>query len=179
VLGWSGGTYNLPLADGTYNGEIVGIVSKYINSDCFELTQAGYVTGLTSLSINNTYFLSDITPGALSATAPTLASHIVKAVIIADSSTSGWVLPYPGYQLAVSTGCTSLSEFTITGNSSSTGFTVNHGRNKQFVSVEIVKNSSPYPTIYTNVQRTNTNCIYVTFDTPPTTGQEYKILIIS
>jgi len=74
-------------------------------------------------------------------------------------------------------GGSSLSIFTITGNSSATGFTVNHAKNKQFVGVEIVKNSSPYQTVYTDVQRTNANCIYITFDTAPSTGQQYKILI--
>ncbi len=72
-----------------------------------------------------------------------------------------------------------LSEYTITGNSINTGFTVNHGKNKQFVGVEIVKNSSPYPTIYTNVYRTNANCVCITFDAAPANGQQYKILITS
>jgi hypothetical protein len=181
VLGWSGGTYNKALASTTYDGEILGIVSKCYNANCFDLTQAGYVTGLTSLSINTTYFLSKTTAGLLTSTAPSLAGDIVKPVIIADSSTSGWVLPYAGFQLAVNSGSTSaaIAEFTITGNSSATGFTINHAKNKQFVAVEIVKNSSPYPTVYTNVQRTNANCVCVTFDTPPATGQQYKILIIS
>lgn len=181
VIGWSGNTYNKAIALSTYDGEILGLATKCYNADSFDLTQAGYVTGLTSLSANTTYFLSDVTPGLLTASQPTIAGHISKAVIIANSSTSGWVLPYPGYVLATSTGTTysSLSEFTITGNSSATGFTINHAKNKQFVAVEIVKNSSPYATIYTNVERTNANCVCVTFDTAPTIGQQYKILIIN
>ena len=51
----------------------------------------------------------------------------------------------------------SLSEFTITGNSTATGFTVNHAKNKQFVAVEVVRGSSPYDTVYTSVQRPNVN----------------------
>ena len=179
VIGFSGSTYNKSIADGTYDGEILGIVSKCLTADSFELTQAGYVTGLTSLSTNSTYFLSDETAGLLTSTKPSIAGHIVKTVMVADSETSGWVLPYAGFQVVTSSGLTysTLSEFTITGNSTSTGFTVNHAKNNQFVSVEIVKNTIPYPTIYTNVLRPNANCVCVTFDTPPATGQEYKILI--
>jgi hypothetical protein len=77
----------------------------------------------------------------------------------------------------IRTAVSALSIYTITGNSSNTGFTVNHGKNNQFVSVQVVRNSSPYPTVYTAVNRPNANCVCVTFDTAPTTGLEYKILI--
>jgi hypothetical protein len=72
-----------------------------------------------------------------------------------------------------------LSEFTITGNSSSTGFTITHNKNKTFVDVQVVKNTAPYPTIYTYVSRPTANTVCVTFDIAPTTGQQYKILITS
>ena len=97
VIGWSGGTYNKAIADGLYDGEVIGIVSKCYNANCFDLTQAGYITGLTSLSINTTYFLSDITAGLLTSIEPTSNTHISKSILIANSSTSGWVLPYAGY----------------------------------------------------------------------------------
>jgi hypothetical protein len=97
VIGWSGGTYNKAIANGLYDGEVIGLVTKCYNSDCFDLTQAGYVTGLTSLSVNTTYFLSDVTPGLLTPTEPSLNGHISKSVMIANSTTSGWVLPYAGY----------------------------------------------------------------------------------
>ena len=74
-------------------------------------------------------------------------------------------------------GGTGLSEYTITGNSSSTGFTVIHNKNKQFVAVEIVRNLTPYPTVYTNIYRTNANCVCVTFDIPPINGLQYKVLV--
>jgi hypothetical protein len=97
VIGWSGGTYNKAIANGLYDGEVLGIVSKCYNVNCFDLTQAGYITGLTSLSVNATYFLSDITAGLLTSIEPTGNTHISKSILIANSSTSGWVLPYAGY----------------------------------------------------------------------------------
>jgi hypothetical protein len=97
VIGWSGGTYNKAIANGLYDGEVIGIVSKCYNANCFDLTQSGYITGLTSLSVNATYYLSDITAGLLTSIEPTGNTHISKSVLIANSSTSGWVLPYAGY----------------------------------------------------------------------------------
>jgi hypothetical protein len=124
VIGWSGGTYNKAIANGTYDGEVVGIVTNCFNANCFELTQAGYVTGLTaSLSTNMTYFLSDNTPGLLTTTEPSTHCYISKSVLIANSSTSGWVLPYAGYIISsgftdggalVKSVCLPSSPYTVT-----------------------------------------------------------------
>jgi len=99
VIGWSGGTYNKAIANGLYDGEVLGIVSKCINSNTFELTQAGYVTGLTGLITNTTYFLSDVTAGLLTPTEPIIDGHISRSILIADSNTSAWVLPYAGVMI--------------------------------------------------------------------------------
>jgi hypothetical protein len=76
-------------------------------------------------------------------------------------------------------GSSSLSIYTITGNSTSTGFTIEHNLNKQFVMVQVVENTTPYATIYTDVLRPNANCVCITFDSPPANGIQYKILIIN
>jgi len=115
VIGWSGGTYNKAIAKNSYDGETIGIVSKVVDSNNFELTQSGYITGLTGLVTNTTYFLSSSTPGQLTSTKPSSDGDVVKAVLVANSSTTGWVLPYPGY--VVSTGNTGTVEWgQITGN---------------------------------------------------------------
>lgn len=97
VVGFSGTTYNKPIADGTYDGEILGLVTAVPDGNNFELTQAGYISGLTSLVQNTTYFLSDVTAGLLTSTEPTGDTTISKTMFFADSTTSGWVLPYAGY----------------------------------------------------------------------------------
>ena len=99
VIGWSGGTYNKAIANGQYNGEVIGIVNKVIDSNIFDLTQAGYVSGLTGLTLNTTYFLSDVTAGQLVTGKTTTLGHVVRAVLVTDTPASGWVLPYPGYVL--------------------------------------------------------------------------------
>ena len=104
VIGWSGGTYNRAIANGMYDGEVIGIVSNVCNANCFDLTQAGYVTGLTGLCTSRTYFLSDVTSGLMTLTEPTTNGHISKSVMLADSSVSGWVLPYAGYVISNGTG---------------------------------------------------------------------------
>jgi hypothetical protein len=103
VVGFSGCTYNKPIATGTYDGEVLGVVSKCFNADCFELTQAGFVSGITvggGLVINNTYFLSASVAGCLTACEPTTPNYLSKSMFIATSNGScgcGWVLPYAGY----------------------------------------------------------------------------------
>ena len=106
VIGWSGGTYNKAIANGKYNGEVIGIVNKIVSSNIFDLTQAGYVsglTGLTGLTTNKTYFLSDSIAGKLQTTKPTVLGHVVRSVLATDTPASGWVLPYPGYLLTTGT----------------------------------------------------------------------------
>ena len=97
VVGWSASQYTKPIADGTYDGEVLGIVTKCFNADCFELTQAGYVTGLTGMIMDCTYFLSANVAGLLTPTEPSVTNYLSKSMLIANSSTSGWVLPYAGY----------------------------------------------------------------------------------
>ncbi len=78
---------------------------------------------------------------------------------------------------AVSAG-SPMAVCTISGNSSATGFTVNHGCNQQFVMVQVVQAASPHATVYTDVQRPNANCVCIMFNTAPASGTNYKILII-
>jgi len=101
VVGWSGGTYNLAIANGTYDGEILGVISKCFNANCFELTQAGYVTGLTpTLTMNCTYFLSATVAGKLCEIEPIVPNFLSKSMLIATSSNTGWVLPYAAYVIS-------------------------------------------------------------------------------
>ena len=107
-LGWSGGTYNKAIADGLYDGEFVGLVTEVPDGNTFKVTQSGYVTGLTaSFVANTTYWLSEGTAGLLTSTEPTGDGEISKAAFVADTTSSGWVLPYAG--VVVSTGATTLS----------------------------------------------------------------------
>ena len=72
---------------------------------------------------------------------------------------------------------TTLCTYCITGNGSATGFTVAHNLNVQYPMVQIIKDSSPYATVYTDTSRPNVNCVCVMFDTAPLNGQAYRVLV--
>ena len=88
--------------------DFVGLVTASADTDTFNVTQSGYITGLTaSFVADTTYFLSEATSGLLTDTEPTGDGEISKAAFIAETTSSGWVLPYAG--VVVSTGATSIS----------------------------------------------------------------------
>jgi len=97
VVGYSGSSYNKAIGDGTYDGEIIGIVSEVIDINNFNIIQSGYIKNLSGLVKNTTYFVSPTTTGDYTNTAPTSYGYLSKPILFADSSTTGWVLPYPGY----------------------------------------------------------------------------------
>ena len=92
-------TYVKALADSETNSEAVGIVSQAISADMFILTQVGWVEDITSpatLVPETVYFLSEVTPGLLTATEPLLLNSINKPLLIADSTTSGYFFNWRG-----------------------------------------------------------------------------------
>ena len=97
VVGFSGSSYSKAIADGSYDGEIIGIVSKVVDINNFNIIQSGYIRNLSNLTENTTYFVSPTTSGDFTSTAPTAYGDLKKPILFADSSTTGWVLPYPGY----------------------------------------------------------------------------------
>ena len=97
VIGYESNSYSKAIANGTYGGEILGVVTNVVNTNIFELIQSGYVDGFTGLTQGTTYFLSPNTPGLFVNVEPTIDGHLSRAILLADSTTSGWVLPYVGY----------------------------------------------------------------------------------
>jgi len=97
VVGYSGSSYSKAIANGEYDGEIIGIVSEVIDINNFNIIQSGYIKNLSNLTENTTYFVSPTTAGDFTDTPPTDYGHLSKPILFADSLTTGWVLPYPGY----------------------------------------------------------------------------------
>jgi len=75
------------------NEATVGIfmVAKVQNENNFTLVQAGYIEGLDGLIPGEYYYVSDTEKGRLTSTEP---PQISNPILIADSKTSGFVLPY-------------------------------------------------------------------------------------
>ncbi len=91
VLKLSGAsTYALAEADSAADAEAVGIVAASIDANNFLLQFGGLVTGLSGLTAGSMHYLSPTSAGALTATKPTTAGQVVKPLLIADTTTSGY-----------------------------------------------------------------------------------------
>src|SRR6266699_3637661 len=90
VVRLSGSSYTLAKADNAVDAEVIGIVSGVPDANTFVLTTVGKVGGLSGFTAGTTYFLSDTTAGALSASEPITAGKVSKPLFVADSATSGY-----------------------------------------------------------------------------------------
>lgn len=84
-------SYAKAQANSEANAEVVGYVTAVADADNFTLLREGYVsTGLSGLTAGTTYFLSDATAGALTATPPTTSGYVQIPLLVALSATTGW-----------------------------------------------------------------------------------------
>jgi len=89
-------SYKKAKADAANTAEVVGVVSRTLGADSFELTLSGEVTGLTGLVAGEVYFLSPSTDGALTVTEPSVVGQVSLPVGVASSTTSLYVAPKRG-----------------------------------------------------------------------------------
>lgn len=97
VLYFDGSDFALAQADDEATSEVLGVVSEVVDTNTFVLTPVGYISGLTGLTAGTTYYLSEATPGALTGTEPNGTGEVSKPVLVADSTTSGYVIQSRGY----------------------------------------------------------------------------------
>lgn len=102
----SGTAYVLAQADASDKAEVVGMVTDPA-TDTFTLVMQGYVDGLSGLTADEVYFLSPSSGGAMTTTEPTTGGHISKPVLLADTTTSGYVLSHRG--MVIPDGPTSIA----------------------------------------------------------------------
>lgn len=93
---FNGTAYVKAQADSATNAEIVGMVSAVASANAFTLETAGLVTGLSGLTAGEVYFLSPSVAGALTATEPTTVGQVSKPLLVADSTTSGYLFNFRG-----------------------------------------------------------------------------------
>jgi len=93
---YTGTIYDEAIATSAAAAEVVGIVSNVTDANTFDLTVAGQVTGLSSLTAGGVYFLSDTVAGQLTLTEPSTAGRISKPVLVATSTTAGIIVNYRG-----------------------------------------------------------------------------------
>lgn len=107
VLYLVGTVYTLAMADDVVSGEAIGIVSSVTDANNFVLTTSGLVTGLSGLTAGETYFLSPTVAGALTNTRPSSSGQVVKPLLVADSTTSGYFINFLGQLIGPAAGSSS------------------------------------------------------------------------
>ncbi|RLG44246.1 MAG: hypothetical protein DRN81_04955 [Thermoproteota archaeon] len=92
VIKISSGEYAKAQADSEANAQVVGIVSVVPDVDNFTVTTSGYISGLSGLTANSVHYLDPDTAGAMTTTEPTDTGDRSKPVLIAISTTAGYVM---------------------------------------------------------------------------------------
>lgn len=92
----NGAVYALALASAANTAEVVGVISRIIDTNTFEITLSGEITGLTGLTAGEVYFLSASSPGVLTITEPNTVGEVSIPVGIASSTTTLYVAPKRG-----------------------------------------------------------------------------------
>ena len=100
----NGTAYTLALANNVVTDEIVGMITAVIDANNFTLTTYGFIPGLSGLTAGTVYWSSDVTPGLLTATAPTAIGSVQKPVFVADTTTSGYFINYRGDIITIPSG---------------------------------------------------------------------------
>lgn len=96
VLGFNGTNYVKAQANSAANAEVVGICSGSVTANTFRLVTNGKISGLSSLTAGYVYFLSPTTAGGLTATEPTAINQVSKPLLLADSTTTGYLFNFRG-----------------------------------------------------------------------------------
>lgn len=93
----TGTVYLAAQADSSANAEVIGLVTEVIDTDNFKhRAMFGRVTGLSGLTAGEVYWLDPTTAGAITTTEPTATGTIKKAILVADTTTSGYLKDHPG-----------------------------------------------------------------------------------
>ena len=96
--------------------DVVGIVSAVAGVNDFTVTTHGYISGLSGLTADTTYFLSPTTSGLLTATEPTTGGHVSKPVLQSITTTTGFVTNYRGVTIGdITVGPIMISTQTVSG----------------------------------------------------------------
>ena len=129
----NGTDYALADASAENTAESIGVVSAVAGANDFTIQFGGKITGLSGLTVGEAHFLSE-TPGAITATAPSTPTAVVKPVLIADSATTGFIFNMRGNTVTDSTSFT--DSFTDASLISGDLF-INHNLGRQYVQVQI------------------------------------------
>jgi hypothetical protein len=124
VLTFSTAAFTLAQGDTGPHSEVVGMVSA-IETDAFYLTQAGYVSNITSptpLVPGDQYYLSTTTPGLITNVKPNTLGEYLSPLFVAYTTTSGYFEAETGIEIT-----NPATAFTWTVVNANTNMVANHG----------------------------------------------------
>jgi hypothetical protein len=116
VLYLNGATYTKAIATSAAAAEVVGVVSRVVDANNFELTLSGEISGLTGLTAGSVYFLSDSVAGTYSLTEPSTIGYVSVPVGVASSTTTFYVAPKRGVVVGGANARTQISLLNNTPN---------------------------------------------------------------
>jgi microcystin-dependent protein len=85
------GTWKKAKADAAATSEWIGVIQQVPDANTFLLVTSGRILGLSGLTAGTLYYLSDATAGALTSTAPTAITSNARPVLLATSTTAGYL----------------------------------------------------------------------------------------
>ena len=133
----NGTIYALADASAATTAESIGVVSAVAGANDFTIQFGGKITGLSGLTKGEAHFLSE-TAGLITATAPTTSGAITKPVLIADSTTSGFIFNMRG---SANTDSTSFTASFVDADLTAGVLTISHNLGRKYVQVQIFDNS--------------------------------------
>lgn len=97
VVRLSGANYIKAQANTEANAEAVGIVVSVEGVDDFTIQTSGRIATLSGLTAGSVFYLDDDTAGLLTLTEPPDVGDVSKPLLIADTTTSGWIFNMRGF----------------------------------------------------------------------------------
>jgi hypothetical protein len=170
----NGTIYALADASAAATAESIGIVSAVAGVDDFTIQFGGRITGLSGLTAGEAHFLSE-TAGQITATAPTTEGAVIKPVLIADSTTSGFIFNMRGTEI---TGTTSWYQTFSDGDLNvSDELVVDHNLGHQYCQIQVYNNNDKL-IMPDDITLTNSNTATIDLSSyAPLTGN-WKVVIL-
>jgi len=136
----NGTIYALADASASSTAESIGVVSTVTDVNNFTVQFGGRITGLSGLTVGEAHFLSE-TAGAITATAPSTEGAVVKPVLIADSTTSGFIFNMRGIEVAATNETSAFRLDFDNADLSSGELSVEHKNGNKIVQVQVFNDS--------------------------------------
>lgn len=133
------GTYGKAQANNVANAECVGVVIAKPDNDNFTFQFGGKANIFAGLNPGQVYFLSDVTPGAITVTAPTTEGSVIKPVMIAETATEGFIFNMRGN--TITSGGTSFYQSFVNADLVAGVLTVNHLLGHKFAVIQVYDNN--------------------------------------